>query len=143
MRLGSTMQKLRQLVTKPETRRAIALTTAGGMAITLLVPDQPIHLRRMPSDAEADKKREEIEAFVKQVKEHELVKPAHERLGRQVASTRFKRGDWWEWEYKDGQQQTTSWEVGKSLALPAPVSPADGLALLHPSCACATEIFCP
>ena len=138
------MRKLRHLASQPEVRNAITLTAAGAAGCSLLLPDEPIYLRRTPSDnLEADKNREELNAGVKGVKLRAFVKPAHEVAGREIAATRFKRGDWWEWEYKDGQQQTTSWEVGKSLALPAPVSPADGLALLHPSCACATEIFCP
>ena len=122
MRLSSTMRKLRHLASQPEVRNAITLTAAGAAGCSLLLPDEPIYLRRTPSDnLEADKKREELNAGVKGVKQRAFVKPAHEIAGREIAATRFKRGDWWEWEYKDGQNRTTSWEVG--TAAPRPGTP--------------------
>lgn len=36
--------------------------------------------------------------------------PAHVAMGRQLASSRFKEGDWFEWEYRDSEGQPSSWE---------------------------------
>ena len=64
--------------------QAAAATTAAAFGVSFLVPRQPIYLsnERQPDSS----------------------------LGKRLVKTRFKKGDWWLWQYSDGTGQPYSWE---------------------------------
>ena len=38
------------------------------------------------------------------------VRPTHVTMGRELADARFSKGNWWMWQYSDGEGKPYSWE---------------------------------